>query len=203
MSLGRRIVVSVLHWLPLAVLTVLISGLIYVTVQQGYRNAANDPQLEMATDAVAALQNGADPSSVIPTNKIDLAQDLTPFLAVYDANSHLLASSATLHGQPLDPTTGILPSGIFASAKANPPDIVTWQATTGERTALVALPYNSGFVVGGRSLRPTEDREDKLLAQVVAGCLVTLVATYLAVLATQFMASLLGSAARETTPVAR
>lgn len=189
MSLGRRIAASILHWLPLAILTVCVSGMIYVTVQQGYRNAANDPQLEMATDAVAALQNGADPASVIPSNTIDLAQDLAPFLAVYDTNGHLLASSATLHGQSLDPAAGILPTGIFARAKATPPDIVTWQAATGERTALVVLPYKSGFIIGGRSLRPTEDREDQLLAQVVAGCLVTLVATYLTMLATQFVAA--------------
>lgn len=196
MALGRGILASFVHWLPLAVLTVFVSGMVYVTVQQGYRTAANDPQIAMATDAVNALQGGADPPSVVPASKIDLAVSLAPFLAVYDAQGHLLASSATLHGQPLDPATGTLPSGIFASAKANPPDIVTWQAASGERSALVVMPYSGGFVVAGRSLAPTEDRESQLLAQVGAACIATLVATYLAVTVTRLVAPRLEIEAR-------
>lgn len=188
MALGRSILASLVHWLPLAVLTVFVSGMVYGTVQQGYRNAANDPQIAVATDAVNALQDGADPASVVPASKIDLAVSLAPFLAVYDTNGRLLASSATLHGQPLDPATGTLPPGIFVSAKANPPDIVTWQAASGERSALVVMPYSGGYVVSGRSLAPTEDRESQLLVQVAAACIATLVATFLAVLVARLVA---------------
>jgi hypothetical protein len=190
-SLGRNILASVLYWIPLATLVALMSGMVYLTVQQNYRSSANDPQLQMATDAASALNAGADPQSVVPASKIDIAQSLAPYLAIYDANAQLVAASATQHGQSLD-----VPSGVFASAKASSPNVVTWQATSGERNAIVVIPYSNGFVLAGRSLRPTEDREDQLLQQVMAACIVTLVATYLAVLVTRLAATRLALAAR-------
>jgi hypothetical protein len=183
-SLGRTVFGSLVAWIPLAALAVLVSGMVYLTEQQSYRSTANDPQLQMATDAVNALNTGADPQSVVPATKLDIASSLAPYLAIYDANAQLVAASATQHGQPLD-----VPSGVFQSATANSPNVVTWQAKTGERNAIVVMPYTTGYVLAGRSLRPTEAREDQLLWQVAAACLVTLGGTYLAVLATRLAAA--------------
>ncbi len=190
-SLGRAILASLVSWAPLAALTVLLSGMVYLTVQQSYRSSANDPQLQMATDAASALDAGADPQSLVPATKIDLSASLAPYLAIYDANAQLVAASATQHGQPLD-----VPPGVFASAKASSPNVVTWQTKTGERSAIVVMPSTNGYALAGRSLRPTEDREDQLLRQVMAAGLVTLVGTYLAVLATRLVATRLALEAR-------
>ena len=40
-----------LKWLPLGVAVTLVCALIYATVQQNYRQSANDPQIQMAEDA--------------------------------------------------------------------------------------------------------------------------------------------------------
>jgi hypothetical protein len=190
-SFGRTIAASFVYWIPLATLAVLVAGMVYLTVQQSYRSSANDPQLQMATDAANALDAGADPQSLVPADKIDIATSLAPYLAIYDSSARLVASSATQHGQPLD-----VPSGVFASAKASSPNVVSWQTTTGERSAIVVMPSSEGYALAGRSLRPTEEREDQLLQQVAAACIVTLVGTYLAVLAMRLAATRLGIATR-------
>ena len=53
-------------WLPFAVVICAFSGLAYTTVQQSERQAANDPQIQMAEDSAAALDDGATIDSVIP-----------------------------------------------------------------------------------------------------------------------------------------
>lgn len=102
---------AVLRWLPLATLTVLLCGTVYAAVQQDYRSTANDPQIQIATDARNALDAGATPTSVVPASQIDLASSLAPYLAIFDAQGNLLASSVNLHGQPLAP-----PRGVFQNA---------------------------------------------------------------------------------------
>ena len=47
-------------WLPLAATVTLVCFIVYGTVQQTYRSNANDPQVQMAEDAVSALERGAD-----------------------------------------------------------------------------------------------------------------------------------------------
>jgi hypothetical protein len=54
------------HWLPLAAVTTLLCGLVYLAVQQSLRQGANDPQIQMAEDAAAALVAGSTPESVLP-----------------------------------------------------------------------------------------------------------------------------------------
>jgi hypothetical protein len=46
------------HWLPLAALTTALCGLVYLAVQQALRQAANDPQIQMAEDAAYILSQG-------------------------------------------------------------------------------------------------------------------------------------------------
>jgi hypothetical protein len=183
-SLRRSILASIVRWIPLAALALLVAGMVYLVVQQNLRGAANDPQIQMATDARNALAGGATPESLMPANKIDIATSLAPYLAVYDANGRLLASSATLHGQPLD-----VPSGVFAAAKAQGINARSWMPEAGVRSAIVVVPAGDGYALAGRSLKLTEEREDQLLLQVSLACLATLGLTYLLTLATQLVAT--------------
>lgn len=183
-NLRRILGASILYWLPLAVLTILMSGLVYVAVQQDYRNSANDPQIQMALDARNALENGAAAQSLVPTSQVDIAQSLAPYLAIYDASGQVVAASATLHGQPL-----VVPPGVFDSARAMPMDVLTWMPEPGVRSAIVVVHYSQGYVLAGRSLIQVEDRETNLEKIVGAACVVTLVVTFGAVVVSRALAS--------------
>lgn len=182
--LTRYLAPSILRWIPLAVLTVLICGTIYAGLQSDLRDSANDPQIQMATDARDALQSGASAQSLVPSTQIDIAQSLAPYLVIYDANGAPLASSATLRGQALVP-----PSGVFTYARTHAMDTLTWMPATGVRSAIVVVAYNGGYVLAGRSLRQIELRETDLEIVVGVLCLATLGLTFLATLVSQALAA--------------
>jgi len=144
-------------WLPLAIATAGLCGLVYLTVQQSLRMGANDPQIQMAEDAASHLNAGASMDSVVPSTKVEIADSLAPFLIVFDESGKVLASSATLHGSI--PT---YPVGVLEYARQNGQNRVTWQPEAGVRMATVAVPYNSGFVMAGRSLTEVEKRESQV-----------------------------------------
>lgn len=173
-------------WLPIAIVTTALCALVYVVVQQSLRQGANDPQIQIAEDAAAALTSGQTTQAVVPTTTVDVARSLAPFVMVFDSTGKVVASSGQLHGQPPN-----LPFGVLDNAMENGEDRVTWQPEAGVRIASVAVPYGAGSVAGyvlaGRSLREVEDRESQ--AQFYAG--VVWVAAMLATLATVALGELL------------
>ncbi len=148
------------RWLPIAFVICCFCGLSYLTVQQSYRQTANDPQIQMAEDDAAALSAGTPSSTIIPSGKIDIAGSLAPYVVVYDETGKSVAGNGYLEN-----ALPSLPSGIFAAARNNGEDRVTWQARPGVRSAIVVTHINGmtgGFVMAGRSLREIEMREDAL-----------------------------------------
>jgi len=144
------------YWLPIAVVITLLSGLVYLEVQQSLRWGANDPQIQMAEDAAAALAAGAAPESALPAARVEISTSLAPFIVIFNNNGEALVSSATLHG-----ATPALPSGIFDYTRQHKEDRVTWQPEPGVRMAAVVVAYGGaqpGFVLAGRSLREVEIR---------------------------------------------
>jgi hypothetical protein len=163
------------HWLPLAALSVLVSLMIFVSVQQVLRIGANDPQIQMAEDAAARLSNGSSASSVRPASPVDIGRSLAPFIIVYNDGGAIVDSSATLHGQ----TPG-LPTGVLDYVRTHGQDRITWQPAPGVRIAAVIERFagaDPGFVLAGRSLREVELRESNAQALVLVGLAVTLVGT--------------------------
>lgn len=147
-----------------------IFGAIYAAVQQSYRQSANDPQIQMAEDAVTALNNGRNIQSVVLLDNVDISKSLAVFLAVYDSSGNPVMSSGYLNGEMPK-----LPQGVFGYMKSHNEDRFTWQPEPGVRSAVVLARYNSGFVLAGRSLREVEVREDKLFIQVSAAWLISIV----------------------------
>ena len=180
--LGKTLVATLIQWIPLAALTVLLTGMIFVATQQSYRTGANDPQIQMATDAVNALERGALPQDLVTTDKIDIGESLAPYLSIYDTSHQLVATSATLHGAPLTP-----PSGVFDSAQTNGVNILTWQPEAGVRSAIVVKSYPGGFVLAGRSLQSVEERETSLEQLLLVGGLATLALTFAAIFLTRLV----------------
>ena len=163
-------------WLPLAIATAGLCALVYLTVQQSLRMGANDPQIQMAEDAASNLNSGASVESVVPSNKVEIANSLAPFLMVFDDSGKVLASSATLHG--VVPT---YPLGVLDYTRQNGQDRVTWQPEVGVRMATVVARYNNGFVLAGRSLREVEKRESQAEQFSGAAMLAIWIATFIVI----------------------
>ena len=168
------------HWLPLAAVTTLVCGLLYLAVQQSLRWGANDPQIQMAEDAAATLAAGGTPESMLPAaTQVEISTSLAPFMVIYSDAGAPLASSGLLHG-----TVPLLPPGVFDYARQNSEDRISWQPESGVRVAAVVVAYGGvqpGFVLVGRSLREVEKRETQVEQITGLAWLVTLIATLVVV----------------------
>ena len=170
------------------ILCVLATGLalaLYSIPQQVLRQGANDPQIAMADDLVAKLEQGITPSQAVPAAGLDMARSLTPFVIVYDDQGRPLASQAELNGQTPAP-----PQGVFDYVRQHGEERVSWQPILGatsnrdEKYPLnggMALQHShgiriaaviqrvqlangnpGGFVLAGRNMREVEDREQQV-----------------------------------------
>lgn len=168
-----------LSWIPLAIAVTGLCMLIYMVGQQNYRQGLNDPQIQLAEDVSAELGQGASPVSVMQQERVDIANSLKPWIAIYDQNGKPVASSGVL-----DDAFPVPPSGVFESAKKfsagcvgfgpfEPEDYkgcnsaqnrVTWQPNSNVRQALVVVyvPQKEEYVVAGRTMREVEKREAQL-----------------------------------------
>jgi hypothetical protein len=163
-------------WLPFAVVVTSFCLLAYVTVQQSLRQGANDPQIQMAEDAAAALKRGASANSVIPKTPVEMSASLAPFMILLDGAGKTVASSGLLDG-----ALPHYPTGALNASKASGENRVTWQPGPGVRIASVVVPYDNGFVVAGRGLREVETRESQTQTFAMVIWLLTLVAVLLVI----------------------
>ena len=108
---------------------------------------------------------------VVGGSKVDIAQSLAPFLVVFDRAGHVLATDGQLDGH--DPAP---PLGVLDHARADPPNVVTWQPKPGVRVATVTDAWQGGTVLAGRSLRDVERRVDQALLLVAAAWLAMMAA---------------------------
>ena len=188
------IVRSLILWIPWAVILTLIFLAIYIANQQLLRQSANDPQIQIAEDTAAAI-NAAEPISFFnaPT-KIDIGKSLMPYLVIYDSNYSNIASTGLLNGTPL-----VVPQGVLKSALASGENRLTWQPKPEVRSAIVVIPVKgifNGFVVVGRSLRETENREDQIGLIIFAVWLFSIVVMFVIFMFTDNLKKMIGD--RET-----
>lgn len=169
---------ATLLWVPVAVAVTALSLTLAVALQQAVRTGANDPQVEMIEDAATRLDAGAPPAAVIPAGSVEISASLAPWLLVYDRSGHLLAGSATLHGQPPP-----FPDSVLFGLRGQGRDLITWQPEAGVRSAVAAAAWRGGYLVAGRSLRREEERIGALQRIVLAGWLAGMTLTALSCLA--------------------
>ncbi len=169
-------------WLPLAVAVSGVCALVFGSMQQLLRQAANDPQIQIAEDAAAALDGGSSPGSLVSSTRVDIAHTLAPFLLFYDMNGKPTAGSGLLAGSLPD-----YPLGALQAARQAGENRVTWQPRPDVRIASVAVPFNAGYVVAGRSLRETERRVALMQTLAFLAWLVTLAASLAVAAALQFL----------------
>lgn len=176
------------YWIPLAVAVTILCGLVYATVQQNYRQSANDPQIQIVEDVIAAIAGGQKPEEMLGTNtKTDISKSLAVFVIIYDTAGKPIASTAQLDGK--DP---VVPKGVLDHAKSKGENRISWQSKDGVRSAIVVKPFEgatSGFVLVGRSLREIEQRENQLTMMIGIALAISLVATLLAVVVSAWVAT--------------
>lgn len=168
------------RWLPFFVSITLLSGVVFVVMQQNIRMSANDPQIQMSEDMAANLAAGKSMPPGMQNDSIEISQSIAPFYVVYDESGKSVASSGKLDGQIPN-----LPAGVLEYTRINGQDRVTWQPQKGVRAAVVVTHYagnkGSGFVMVGRSLREVEKREDQAMILVGLGWVTTVFASFVAV----------------------
>lgn len=142
-------------WLAIVGSSTLIIGAAYTMVQQSTRLAANDAPIAKAQQVKQLLESGAVPTDVMPSQKIDLKENINVFVTITDKDQHVLASSAQLGDQ-----TPLPPIGVFKYAKTHGSDTLSWEPADNVRIASHTLAYKDGYIVTGQSLDPVEDRID-------------------------------------------
>lgn len=158
-----------LLWVISAIIITGFSGLVYIAVQTDMRQGAHDPQIQMAEDSATALNAG---EKVSPIGSVDIGNSLGSFIIIYNDQGKVTSSGARLNN-----ATPQVPQSVFATVKAEGEKHFTWQPEVGVRIAAVMVPYNSGYVLAGRSLREVEKREDTLGKQVAIVWILAMTAT--------------------------
>jgi hypothetical protein len=147
-------------WIPLAIVTTLLCGLVYLAIQHDLRIGGNDPQIQIAEDVSRQIETGQNPLDFIPPIKVEISKSLANYIIVFDEKGKLISSSAVLDGK--DP---VIPSGVFITTKNKGETRFTWQPRAGVRSAVVVNYFKgptNGYVLVGRSLREVENRESNL-----------------------------------------
>jgi hypothetical protein len=163
-------------WLPIAVATTVSCGLVAAAVQQSYRSGLNDPQIQLAHDAVARLDAGASAASVVNSPSVDAQASLAPFVIVYSPTNTVLAGGARLDGKAPTPPAGVLQAARHAAAattvRLSAENRVTWQPRPGVRLASVSVAARNGTVVlAARNMSEVEARISALMLLVAAAWL--------------------------------
>src|ERR1035438_8964656 len=78
----------------LAAISTVLALALYSIPQQVLRQGANDPQIQMAGDLAARLEQGVAPIEAVPAGAVDIARSLSPFVIAYDDQGQPLASQA-------------------------------------------------------------------------------------------------------------
>jgi hypothetical protein len=158
-----------LPWLAVLAIIILVFGTIYTVVQQSQRMDANYPQIQIAEDTAAALNQGVKPNTFVQ-DKVNINASLAPFVIVYNKYGHLVTGSGYLNGKV--PT---IPYGVLAAANGQTYNFVTWQPESGIRIATVSVAANNYYVLSGRSLTEVEKNETKSLQLSMLGGIASLV----------------------------
>ncbi len=154
----------VFNALVLAGISTVLALALYSIPQQVLRQGLNDPQIQLADDLTARLEQGAAPAEAVPAGFVDMARSLAPFVIVYDEQGRPLASQALLNGAVPSP-----PQGVFDYVRQHGQERVSWQPVLGNvrgvRIASIVQRVagaHPGFVLAGRNMREVEAREEQV-----------------------------------------
>ncbi len=165
-------------WLAAAAIIFIVFGTMYGVVQQVQRTDANYPQIQLAEDAAASLNQGTSPAA-ISSGHVAMRSSLAPFVIIYDQSGRAVGGSGYLNGH-----LPAAPYGILTAARGHAYRWVSWQPESDVRIAAVTVAADNYYVLSGRSLREIEINENHTLQITALGCALSLIA-----LGTAFLAS--------------
>lgn len=167
------------RFLPFAVLVTFLSGLILVVTHNEIRQAANNPQIEIAENAIDLIFSGVQPYTLYASRPIDIEKRLSTFQEIYNDKGDVIGSNGRLDGQ--NPQ---IPQGVLEYARTHGENRLTWEPKPGVRLATVVMRFASstststaGFVLAARNMREIENRQKDLIIEVVVGWVITLLGT--------------------------
>jgi len=152
-----------------AIVVTILTGLIYVSVQQSHRSGVNDPQLQIARDIAERLKNNQSIDQLMAGDTVDLSKSLAVFKILYTNEGEPVRSSGILDGKPPR-----IPQDVLDHSRSQGENVLSWQPQRGIRVALVVESVQSGgigFVAVGRSLKETEKRVGNLTILLLMGWL--------------------------------
>lgn len=159
-----------LGYLAAVLIITVLSGLIYVSVQQSHRSGANDPQLQIARDISEQLKKNLSIDRLMTGDTVEISQSLATFKILYNSTGDPVQSTGFLDGQ-----LPHIPKGVFDFTKTNGEDVFTWQPRKGVRMAMVMEYVQApgiAFAAVGRSLKEVEKRVSNLTTMLLIGWLV-------------------------------
>ncbi|HSX44616.1 MAG TPA: hypothetical protein VLF39_00680 [Candidatus Saccharimonadales bacterium] len=142
---------------------------IYTTAQQVLRMDANDPQIQMAEDTAAKLDEHFKPQA-LTGRYIDVGRSLAPFIIIYDKSGEVVAGSGYLDNRVPKVPLGVLK---HSENKTNG-NRVTWQLSGNVRIASVTVATRHYYVLAGRNLREVENRANDVLKMVTFSWIISL-----------------------------
>ncbi len=170
------------RWLPFALLSTVLCGLIFVIAQQSLRLSADDVLAQLATDASILLEHGTGAADIVGPYPVDMGRSLSPFFMIFDQHQAVVASMGTLEGN-----TPTLPDGALYQAIGRGQHRFTWEPQPGLRFAAVIRTFSSndqyGFVLAARSLREVDYRISIMMLLSLGAWITSLILTLLGVLA--------------------
>lgn len=169
---------SIHIFIPLAVVLTFMAVATFGVGQYILRQSANDPQVQIAEDAVISLGALTEPPRT-PPQKVDMVKSLAPYLVLYNDRGQAVVGNVQLDGKIPVP-----PRGVLEYVRKNKRETVTWEPRKGVRHAVVVMRVDGerpGFVLAGRSLRETEKRIRQLFVQVIFIYIIAVFTTFVSI----------------------
>ncbi len=158
----------IVRWTAAAIIVTALFASLYLVMQQGERQGADDAPGRLASQVAAQLSNSGAPAGTGTSGDgstgatVDLAVSDAEFFVVYDAANRPVSGTGRLDGAL--PT---IPVGVLDEARRSGSNHVTWQTPDGRRFASVERQAGQNVVLGAQSLAPSENRTDHLASLIL------------------------------------
>ncbi len=163
-------------WIGAAVIITGVFATEFLLTQFTLRSSANDPQIQIATDASHSLGIGVAPQALLGAD-VDFGKSLAVATIIYDHSGNIIAGAGKINGK-----NAVIPPGVLKYTDSHSPYILTWQPTPEIRVAAVVVATKDNYVITARSLKQIEARSDlafQLTSVGLGASLFVLVSTFL------------------------
>ena len=162
------------QFIPLGIAVTLLCLLMYLSLQQMYRNNLNDPQIQVSQEVKEALDAGTAPKDLIsPGSQINIEDSLSTFLIVYGKDKKPIAATGRLEDK-----VPVLSEDIFMRVDKNGEVRTTWEPKNKVHIASVIQKSNEYYILVGRSMKEIENRILVLGIQILIAWVATLILVY-------------------------